>query len=87
MNANVSKSQIGQAQAVPAAADAVVAPPYDVLDAAARDRLAARHERNVVRLDAPNAEPGDADDGDRYRRAARLLRSCYERSEGHQHPR
>ena len=53
--------------------DAVVAPPYDVLDAAARDRLAARHERNVVRLDAPNAEPGDADDGDRYRRAARLL--------------
>ena len=51
---------------------AVVAPPYDVLSADDRARLRARHERNVVRLDAPDDEIGDAED-DRYRRAARTL--------------
>lgn len=64
----------------------VVAPPYDVLSAADRARLRARHERNVVRLDAPDAELGDADD-DRYRRAARTLAAW--RSDGtlHKDPR
>ena len=51
---------------------AVVAPPYDVLSDSDRARLLARHPRNVVRLDAPGDEPGDAED-DRYRRAARTL--------------
>jgi uncharacterized protein (DUF1015 family) len=51
---------------------AVVAPPYDVLSERDRTRLLARHPRNVVRLDAPADEPGDAED-DRYRRAARTL--------------
>src|SRR5205814_4720490 len=51
---------------------AVVAPPYDVLTASDRARYLARDPRNVVRLDAPIEEPGDAED-DRYRRAARTL--------------
>jgi len=51
---------------------AVVAPPYDVIDAPLRRRLAARDPRNVVRLDLPVEEPGDPPD-ERYRRAARLL--------------
>jgi uncharacterized protein (DUF1015 family) len=51
---------------------AVVAPPYDVLGPADRARLAERHPANVVRLDAPDEEPGDGED-DRYRRAARTL--------------
>jgi uncharacterized protein (DUF1015 family) len=51
---------------------AVVAPPYDVLSDDDRARLLARHDRNVVRLDAPAEEAGDADD-ERYRRAARTL--------------
>jgi uncharacterized protein (DUF1015 family) len=51
---------------------AVVAPPYDVLSDADRTRLLARHPRNVVRLDAPVDEAGDAED-DRYRRVARTL--------------
>jgi uncharacterized protein (DUF1015 family) len=51
---------------------AVVAPPYDVIDAATRARLIARHPANVVRLDMPVEEPGDQPD-DRYRRAARTL--------------
>ena len=51
---------------------AVVAPPYDVIDAATRARLVARDPANVVRLDMPVEEPGDGPD-DRYRRAARTL--------------
>ena len=64
----------------------VVAPPYDVLTPADRRRLLARHPKNVVRLDAPAEEPGDAED-DRYRRAARTLAAW--RSDGtfHKEPR
>ncbi len=64
----------------------VVAPPYDVLSTADRLRLLARHPKNVVRLDAPAKEPGDAED-DRYRRAARTLAAW--RSDGtlHKDPR
>jgi uncharacterized protein (DUF1015 family) len=50
----------------------VVAPPYDVIGPAERERLMARHVANVVRLDLPREEAGDAPD-DRYRRAARTL--------------
>jgi uncharacterized protein (DUF1015 family) len=50
----------------------VVAPPYDVIDAAEEARLLARHPANVVRLELPGEQPGDAPD-DRYRRAARTL--------------
>jgi uncharacterized protein (DUF1015 family) len=65
---------------------AVVAPPYDVLTAADRARYLSRDPRNVVRLDAPIEEPGDAED-DRYRRAARTLAAW--RSDGtlHKDPR
>jgi uncharacterized protein (DUF1015 family) len=64
----------------------VVAPPYDVLADADRARYLARDPRNVVRLDAPAAEAGDAED-DRYRRAARTLAAW--RSDGtlHKDPR
>ena len=51
---------------------AVVAPPYDVIDAPTRAGLVARHQANVVRLDLPVEELGDGLD-DRYRRAARTL--------------
>ena len=51
---------------------AVVAPPYDVIDADERRRLIAQDPRNVVRIDLPIDEPGDEPD-DRYRRAARQL--------------
>src|ERR1700741_269377 len=51
---------------------AVVAPPYDVLSKTDRAQLRARHERNVVRLDAPDDDPGGGGD-ERSRRAARPL--------------
>ena len=65
---------------------AVVAPPYDVLSKTDRAQLRARHERNVVRLDSPDDEPGDGED-ERYRRAARTLAAW--RSDGtfHKEPR
>jgi len=46
---------------------AVIAPPYDVIDAEQRARLEARSPYNVVRIDLPQA------DGDRYAHAAELL--------------
>jgi len=49
---------------------AVVAPPYDVIDAAQREELAARHPHNVVKLILPEGE-GDA----KYAKAADLLRA------------
>ena len=60
----------------------VVAPPYDVIDEAQRQRLLARHPANVVRLDLPGEERGDEVD-DRYRRAARTLAAW--RSDGTLH--
>jgi uncharacterized protein (DUF1015 family) len=65
---------------------AVVAPPYDVLTAADLAHYLARDPRNVVRLDAPIEEAGDAED-ERYRRAARTLAGW--RSDGtlHKDPR
>jgi uncharacterized protein (DUF1015 family) len=60
----------------------VVAPPYDVIDEAQRQRLVARHPANVVRLDLPGVEGGDEAD-DRYRRAARTLATW--RSDGTLH--
>ena len=51
---------------------AVVAPPYDVIGPEEHRRLLQRDPRNVVRLDLPQAEPGDPED-ERYRRAARTL--------------
>ncbi len=51
---------------------AVVSPPYDVISPEEQRRLLDRHPRNVVRLDLPPEEPGDAPD-DRYRRAARTF--------------
>ncbi|MBI3749954.1 MAG: DUF1015 domain-containing protein [Chloroflexi bacterium] len=50
----------------------VLAPPYDVIGPALRDRLLARHPANIVRLDLPGEDAGDQPD-DRYRRAARIL--------------
>ena len=51
----------------------VVSPPYDVIGPEEHRRLLARDPRNVVRLDLPHSEAGDAEPDDRYRRAARFL--------------
>jgi uncharacterized protein (DUF1015 family) len=64
----------------------VLSPPYDVVSPEEKRRLLARHPRNVVRLDLPEAEAGE-DPDERYRRAARTLAAW--RSDGtlHKDPR
>jgi len=52
----------------------VVAPPYDVIDAAAQQMLHDRHPNNVIRLELGMDRPGDGPDRNRYTRAAGLLR-------------
>ncbi len=54
--------------------DAVIAPPYDVLDDADVDQLAARDPHNVVHVDVPRERDGV----DRYERAAETLRRWIE---------
>src|SRR5437763_6441731 len=49
---------------------AVTAPPYDVIDEEGRARLEATHPHNAVRLILPR----DAEEGDRYQRAADTFR-------------
>jgi len=51
---------------------ALVAPPYDVIGPDLHRELLARHPRNVVRLDLPQAVTGE-DPDERYRRVARTL--------------
>lgn len=47
----------------------VIAPPYDVIDAAAQDALYRRSPYNIVRLILGTQSPGDTDDDNRYTRA------------------
>ena len=54
-----------------APASDVLAPPYDVIDAAGRAELARKHARNCVRLILP--EPDQASGLDKYEDAARLF--------------
>ena len=55
--------------------DAVVAPPYDVIDDEQRAALLARSPHNVVEIDLPEAPGG----GDRYEHAAATLQEWIER--------
>lgn len=49
---------------------AVIAPPYDIVSPAMRERLVAAHPRNMIRLELPQAEGG----ADPYQAAAALYR-------------
>ncbi len=53
----------------------VVAPPYDVIDAALQQRLYDLHAANVVRLILNKDEPSDDEHNNRYTRAARQMRA------------
>lgn len=53
---------------------AVLAPPYDVLDQADKDRLLARDPRNIVAVDLPYIPPKSAGPAGVYETAARTLR-------------
>ena len=57
----------------PGVADALLAPPYDVLSADDKRRLLARSERNIVAVDLPHCPPKEAGPDEEYRAAAELL--------------
>lgn len=52
----------------------VVAPPYDVIDAAGQRALHDRHPRNIIRLELGLDQAGDGPAHNRYTRAATTLR-------------
>lgn len=52
----------------------VVAPPYDIIDAAGQKALYDRHPHNIIRLEFGIDRPGDTSTNNRYTRAAETLR-------------
>lgn len=52
----------------------VVAPPYDIIDAAMQQSLHERHPQNIVRLELGYDQSGDGPASNKYRRAAASLR-------------
>jgi uncharacterized protein (DUF1015 family) len=52
----------------------VVAPPYDIIDAAGQKTLHDRHPQNIIRLELGLDQPGDGPTHNRYTRAASTLR-------------
>jgi len=62
----------------PEQAEAVIAPPYDVISPAGADQLHERDPRNVIRLELPRDQPGDSDAENRYTRAAAQYRQWVE---------
>ncbi|HTL62678.1 MAG TPA: DUF1015 domain-containing protein [Nitrospira sp.] len=53
----------------------VVAPPYDIIDAAGQKALHDRHPQNIIRLELGMDQPGDDGSNNRYTRAAATLRN------------
>ncbi len=51
----------------------VVAPPYDIIDAAGQKTLYERHPQNIIRLELGLDQPGDGPTHNRYTRAAATL--------------
>jgi uncharacterized protein (DUF1015 family) len=52
----------------------VIAPPYDVIDAALQTRLYEQHPANVIRIELNREEPGDNETSNKYSRAAKFLK-------------
>jgi uncharacterized protein (DUF1015 family) len=53
----------------------VVAPPYDVIDAALQQQLYDRSPHNAIRLELTTEEPGDTETENKYARAGRTIKS------------
>ena len=51
----------------------VVAPPYDIIDAAGQQALYNRHPQNIIRLELGLDQPGDGPTSNRYTRAGATL--------------
>jgi uncharacterized protein (DUF1015 family) len=56
----------------------LIAPPFEVIEAALQKELYERHENNMVRLSCGTEAPGDDDQNNRYKRAAEAYRGWKE---------
>jgi uncharacterized protein (DUF1015 family) len=56
----------------------LICPPYDVVDAETRARLAARHEANAIHVELPAEDDADDPRENRYQKASRLLHAWQE---------
>ena len=56
----------------------VIAPPYDVVDAALQTKLYEQHPTNVIRIELNREEPGDSDHSNKYTRAAKYFKNWRE---------
>jgi uncharacterized protein (DUF1015 family) len=54
---------------------ALIAPPFDVLDQAQKERLQAKHPNNIVNVDLPHIPPKAAGPADVYEKSAMTLRA------------
>jgi uncharacterized protein (DUF1015 family) len=54
---------------------ALIAPPFDVLDQAQKERLQAKHPNNIVNVDLPHIPPKAAGPSDVYEKSATTLRA------------
>ena len=57
----------------------VVAPPYDIIDAAGQKALHQRHPENIIRLELGLDQAGDSPTQNRYSRAAATLKDWLKR--------
>ena len=64
----------------------VIAPPYDVIDAALQTKLYERHPANVIRIELNREEPGDSETSNKYTRAAKFLKEWREQGVVMQEP-
>jgi uncharacterized protein (DUF1015 family) len=64
----------------------VIAPPYDVIDAALQTRLYEQHPANVIRIELNREEPGDSERSNKYTRAAKFLKEWREQGVVMQEP-
>jgi uncharacterized protein (DUF1015 family) len=60
--------------------EALVCPPYDVIDDKMQDALYKKSDFNVVRVEFGKQNPGDSSGNDRYSRAAQTLKEWIEKS-------
>jgi uncharacterized protein (DUF1015 family) len=64
----------------------VIAPPYDVIDAALQTKLYEQHPANVIRIELNREEPGDSERSNKYTRAAKFLKEWREQGVVMQEP-
>ena len=73
LHGNIFRFRASVRAAIVGSVSDVVAPPYDIIDAAGQKALHDRHPQNIIRLELGLDQPGDRPANNRYTRAAPTL--------------